>query len=84
MKNHMGKTLLQKEIAIKEAINEGRKDSSLRPLEDNFLHPKHRTQLKIPQRCQRFSKDVGNLLSSRNIVQAQRAIMNKILDEVHV
>ena len=78
--NHMGKTLLQKEIAIKE----GRKDSSLRPPNDNFLHPKHRTQLKIPQGCKRFSEDVSNLLSGSNVLQAQRAIVNKMPNEVHV
>ena len=76
----MAKTLLQKEIVI----NEGRKDSSVRPPKDNFLHPKHRTQLKIPQGCKRFSEDVSNLLSSRNVLQAQKAIMNKMPDEVHV
>ena len=53
--NHMGKTLFQKEITTKE----GRKDSSLRPPKDNFLHPKHRMQLKILQGCKRFSEDVS-------------------------
>ena len=76
----MGKTPLQKEIAIKE----GMKESSLRPPKDNFLHPKHRTQLKILWGCKRFSEDVSNLLSGRNVLQSQKAIMNKMPDEVHV
>ena len=41
--NHMGKTLLQKEIAVKR-----RKDSPLRPPKENFLHPKNRIEMKIP------------------------------------
>ena len=76
----MGKTLLQKEIAIKE----GRKDSSMRPPKDNFLHPKHIMQLKILRGCKRFSEDVCNLLSSRNVLQAQGTILNEMPDEVHV
>ena len=31
-----------------------------------------------------FSEDVSNLLSDRNVLQAQKAIMNKMPDEVHV
>ena len=80
MENHMRKTLLQKEIAVKE----GRKDSSLRSPKDNFLHPKHRMQLKIPQECTRFSEDVYNLLSNENVLQAQSIILNEMPDEVHV
>ena len=76
----MGKPPLQKEIEIKE----GRKDSTLRPLEDNFLHLKHRMQLKIPRRCKRFCEDVSNLISDKNVLQAQKAIMNKMPNEVHV
>ena len=78
--NPVGKILLQKEIEEKE----GRKDSSLRPLKDNFLHPKHRTQLKILWGCKRFSEDFYILLSSRNVLQDQDTILNEMPDEVHV
>ena len=63
--------------------HEGRK-ASLRPPKDNFLHPKHRSQLKIMRRCQRFSEDVCNLLLYRNVLQDERTILNQLPDEVHV
>ena len=56
----------------------------MRPPKDNFLHRKHRMQLKILQGCKRSSEDVSNMLSGRNVLQAQRAIMNKMSDEMHV
>ena len=45
--------------------------------------PKHRMQLKILWGCKRISEDVYNLLDSGNILQAKRAILNQMLDEVH-
>jgi len=56
----IGKTTWKKPYSKRDRRSKkeikGGKDSSLRPPKDNFLHPKHRRQLKIPKRCKRFSE----------------------------
>ena len=61
-----------------------RKTSSINTPKDNFSHPKQISQLKEARRCKGFREDVGNLLLSRKIIQAENPILNMLSNEVHV